>query len=45
LDTFAHRTKDELYDNDRLIRTFIDPLTDIQKTGRTPEWEGPPQAR
>jgi transposase len=32
LDTFAHRTKDELYDNDRLIRTFIDPLTDIQKT-------------
>ena len=32
LDTFAARTKDELYENDQLIRTFIDPLTDIQKT-------------
>ena len=32
LDTFAARTKDELYENDQLIRTFLDPLTDIQKT-------------
>ena len=32
LDTFAARTKDELYENDQLIRTFIDPLTNLQKT-------------
>jgi transposase len=32
LDTFATRTKHELYENDQLIKTFVDPLTDIQKT-------------
>ena len=32
LDTFATRTKDELYENNQLLRTFIDPLTEIQKT-------------
>jgi transposase len=32
LDTFATRTKQELYENEQLIKTFIDPLTDIQKT-------------
>jgi transposase len=30
--TFAGRTKHELYEHDRLIKTFIDPATEIQKT-------------
>lgn len=32
LHTFAGRTKDQLYEHDQLIKTFIDPLTEIQKT-------------
>ncbi len=32
LDTFANLAKQELYENEQLIRVFQDPLTDIQKT-------------
>jgi transposase len=31
LDTFAARTKEEIYEKDRLIRTFIEPLTELQQ--------------
>ena len=32
LDTFAGRAKHGLYENAQLIKVFVDPLTDIQKT-------------
>lgn len=32
LDTFAARAKHELYEKNELIKVFVDPLTDIQKT-------------
>jgi transposase len=32
LDTFALRAKHDLYENDLLLKSFIDPLSEIQKT-------------
>jgi len=32
LETFASRTKHELYEKDQLIHVFIDPLTELQHT-------------
>jgi transposase len=32
LDTFAGRAKYDLYEKKQLIKTFVDPLTDIQQT-------------
>lgn len=31
LDTFAAHAKHELYENDQLVKVFIDPITDIQR--------------
>lgn len=32
LDTFAGRAKDELYENEQLIKVFIQPLTELEET-------------
>ena len=32
LDTFALRAKHELYENDRLLKSFVDPFSEIQST-------------
>lgn len=32
LDTFALRAKHELYENDLLLKSFVDPLSEIQST-------------